>query len=118
MQGGQTTISGDARMDTKITSSTSTAISAGTNIAMETGEEVKEVGSKQNMQQLQGVSSDRPSCGGFRIVRTLGKGGHGVVKLVEKNGQEFAMKIFEPHETEKDAFVAETQAELDLVKRH
>ena len=28
----------------------------------------------------------RPSCNGFRILRTLGKGGNGVVKLVEKDG--------------------------------
>ena len=120
MQSGQTTITGDVAMGTKIGSSTSTAISDGTNIAMNSEEEVKEFDNKQNkmQSQVEGVSGDRPSCGGFRIVRTLGKGGHGVVKLVEKNGQEFAMKIFEPHETEKDAFVAETQAELDLVKRH
>ena len=32
------------------------------------------------------VKQDRPSCDGYKIIRTLGKGGHGVVKLVEKNG--------------------------------
>ena len=60
----------------------------------------------------------RPSCNGFRILRTLGKGGNGVVKLVEKDGKEYAMKIFEPHPTEKDHFCQETQAELDLVQQH
>ena len=60
----------------------------------------------------------RPSCNGFKILRTLGKGGNGVVKLVEKDGNEYAMKIFEPHPTEKDHFCQETQAELDLVQEH
>ena len=60
----------------------------------------------------------RPRCNGFRILRTLGKGGNGVVKLVEKDGQEYAMKIFEPHPSEKDAFCMETEAELNLVKTH
>ena len=108
-------------MDGKITSSTSTAISDGTNLAMNAEEEKGFDGKGQNRKiqvQQEVIDSDRPSCGGFTIVRTLGKGGHGVVKLVEKNGQQFAMKIFEPHETEKDAFVAETRAELDLVKEH
>ena len=60
----------------------------------------------------------RPSCNGFKILRTLGKGGNGVVKLVEKDGHEYAMKIFEPHPTEKESFCRETQAELDLVQNH
>lgn len=60
----------------------------------------------------------RPSCNGFKILRTLGKGGNGVVKLVEKDGQEYAMKIFEPHPTEKETFCLETQTELNLVQEH
>ena len=36
------------------------------------------------------------TCGNYRILRTLGAGGNAVVKLVEKNGEEYAMKIFEP----------------------
>ena len=50
----------------------------------------------------------RPSCNGYKILRTLGKGGNGVVKLVEKNGHEFAMKIFEPHPSERANFCKET----------
>ena len=60
----------------------------------------------------------RPSCNGYKILRTLGKGGNGVVKLVEKNGHEFAMKIFEPHPSERANFCKETQTELNLVQQH
>ena len=52
---------------------------------------------------------ERPSCGGYRILQTLGKGGNAVVKLVENSeGQQFAMKIFEPHPDDKAEFVAQT----------
>ena len=60
----------------------------------------------------------RPSCNGYKILKTLGKGGNGVVKLVEKNGHEFAMKIFEPHPSERANFCKETQTELNLVQQH
>ena len=91
MQNKSTTITNDIPMMAKVTSSTMTAES---------------------------FDDTRPSCDGYRILRTLGKGGHGVVKLVEKNGNEYAMKIFEPHPAEKQAFVDETLAELNLVKKH
>ena len=58
---------------------------------------------------------DRPSCGGYKILSTLGKGGNAVVKLVEKEGQQYAMKIFEPHPTDKARLVEITQKEVDVV---
>ena len=58
----------------------------------------------------------RPSCGGYKIIRTLGKGGNAVVKLVEKDGQNFAMKIFEPHIDDKAQFINDTQEEFNTVK--
>ena len=49
---------------------------------------------------------ERPSCGGFKILKTLGKGGNAVVKLAEdKDGNRYAMKIFEPHPDEKAEFI-------------
>ena len=54
------------------------------------------------------VEVERPSCGGYKILQTLGKGGNAVVKLVEKDGQKYAMKIFEPHKSERDALIRET----------
>ena len=59
---------------------------------------------------------ERPSCGGYRILQTLGKGGNAVVKLVEKDGAQYAMKIFEPHEADRAQFIATTQAEFDVVR--
>ena len=34
------------------------------------------------------------TCGGYTIIKTLGKGGNSVVKLVEKDEKLYAMKIF------------------------
>ena len=59
---------------------------------------------------------ERPSCGDYKILSTLGKGGNAVVKLVEaKDGTQYAMKIFEPHPDDKAEFIATTQAEVDVV---
>ena len=45
------------------------------------------------------------TCGDYTITRTLGFGGNAVVKLCEKGGVEYAMKIFEPHPTERDEII-------------
>ena len=58
---------------------------------------------------------ERPSCGGYKILQTLGKGGNAVVKLVEKDGKTFAMKIFEPHAKDKADFIKVTQKEFNTV---
>ena len=39
-------------------------------------------------------SGEANICGGYKIKSTLGEGGNAVVKLVEKDGAEYAMKIF------------------------
>ena len=59
---------------------------------------------------------DRPSCGGYKIIQTLGKGGNAVVKQVEKDGVQYAMKIFEPHRDDRDEFIRDTQIELAVVQ--
>ena len=61
------------------------------------------------------MDSTGPRCGDYRILRTLGKGGNAVVKLVEKGGVEYAMKIFEPHAADKARFVEATLAEVAVV---
>ena len=40
------------------------------------------------------VDKAENNCGGYTILKTLGKGGNSVVKLVEKDQQLYAMKIF------------------------
>ena len=44
------------------------------------------------------------TIGDYRILKTIGYGGFGVVKLVESmaDGKQFAMKVFEPEGAEKD----------------
>jgi len=56
-----------------------------------------------------------PHCNGYRIVKTLGEGGSASIKLVEKDGHQYAMKIFQPDEASKLKFIELTQNEFDLV---
>ena len=62
--------------------------------------------------------TERPHCGGYQILRTLGQGGNAVVKLVEgAGGRRYAMKIFEPHADDKANFVEATRSEVELVQQ-
>ena len=56
---------------------------------------------------------------GYRILKTLGKGGESVVKLVSnQQGEQFAMKIFKTDHTEKSKLVIEkASAELEIVQK-
>ena len=49
-------------------------------------------------------------------MRTLGAGGNAVVKEVEKNGNRYAMKIFEPSPAEKQKLLKSVRDETNLVK--
>ena len=53
---------------------------------------------------------ERPCCAGYKIIKTIGKGSYGVVKLVVKDDVQYAMKIFEPH---VDNFLSVERGELD-----
>ena len=56
---------------------------------------------------------------GYKIIRTIGKGGTSVIKLVEdKHGKQFAMKIFEPlNEVEQQKIFDETEKEVEFVQK-
>ena len=59
------------------------------------------------------------TCGKYDIIRTLGEGGNAVVKLVEKDGVQSAMKIFSKdnlNANEADRLVSKAKAEYDIVK--
>ena len=56
------------------------------------------------------------TCGGYNILRTLGAGGNAVVKEVEKDGNRYAMKIFEPSPAEKQKLLKSIRDETSLVR--
>ena len=56
------------------------------------------------------------TCGGYNILRTLGAGGNAVVKEVEKDGNRFAMIIFEPSPAEKQKLLTSVRDETNLVR--
>ena len=56
------------------------------------------------------------TCGGYQILRTLGSGGNAVVKEVEKDGNRYAMKIFEPSPAEKQKLLKSIRDETNLVR--
>ena len=44
----------------------------------------------------------QPTCGGYTILKTIGDGGTASIKLVEKDGARYAMKIFTPGDSEEE----------------
>ena len=56
------------------------------------------------------------TCGGYTILKTLGRGGNAVVKLVEKDNQLYAMKIFKS-EKFGQANVQYVEKEMEIVSR-
>ena len=59
------------------------------------------------------------TCGQYKIIRTLGEGGNAVVKLVEKDGVQSAMKIFVKENlkfSDAERMVSKAKSEYDIVK--
>lgn len=56
--------------------------------------------------------------GNYEILKTIGFGGFGVVKLVrsQSDGAQYAMKVFEMDESERERTLRQTQDEYDKVK--
>ena len=53
---------------------------------------------------------------GIKFIRKIGKGGNATVYLVEKDDQQFALKVFQFEPSEKDYKMQRLQNEFDLVK--
>ena len=69
------------------------------------------------VESKQNSFTKRPNVNGWKVVSTLGSGGNAVVKLVEgADGKQYAMKIQQPHASERASFVAATRAEVALVQ--
>ena len=59
------------------------------------------------------------TCGQYKILRTLGEGGNAVVKLVERDGVQSAMKIFVKENlksSDAERMVTKAKSEFDIVK--
>lgn len=56
--------------------------------------------------------------GEYEIMKTIGFGGFGVVKLVKskKDGHQYAMKVFELEDSERERTLRQTKEEYDKVK--
>ena len=55
-----------------------------------------------------------PGTNEYRILRTLGRGMFGETKLVEKDGKQYAMKVFLQPLTENQ--IEQTKREVEIVK--
>lgn len=60
----------------------------------------------------------KSTIGDYEILKTIGFGGFGVVKLVKSksDGGQYAMKVFEMDDTERERTIRQTQDEYDKVK--
>ena len=61
-------------------------------------------------------NTTRNTCGGYTIIKTIGVGGNAPVKLVEKDGQQYAMKIMTPGQAGWQSCVDKTRIEFNLLK--
>ena len=66
-----------------------------------------------------GVKKPPSTIGNYIILKTIGYGAFGVVKLVRStvDNQEYAMKVFELDPAEKDRIHRSTQEEFDKIKQ-
>ena len=48
-------------------------------------------------------SKGKGEINGYKVIKTLGEGGNAVVKEVEKDGNKYAMKVFQLHPKDKVA---------------
>jgi serine/threonine protein kinase len=56
------------------------------------------------------------TCGPYTILQTIGEGGNAVIKLVEKDGAQYAMKIFLLEGQEHKEIIRKTKHEFEVVK--
>ena len=68
------------------------------------------------MVESKAQSLSGPSCGPYTIIRTLGVGGNAVVKLAEKDGVKYALKIFLMGGQDQQEVIEKTKEEFDVVK--
>jgi len=56
-----------------------------------------------------------PRCGPYKLIRTLGEGGNAVVKLAEKDGVKYALKIFLMGDEDGAKVIEKTKEEFAVV---
>ena len=60
----------------------------------------------------------KSTCAGYNVIRTLGFGGNAVVKLVEKDGIQYAMKMYIKEDIKKNLvkLIEDAKAEFEIVQ--
>ena len=65
---------------------------------------------------MQRQINELSTCGPYKVLRTLGEGGNAVIKLDEKDGEQFALKIMLLGEHNSEAVLRKTKEEFEIVK--
>ena len=66
---------------------------------------------------MQSLGDELSTCGPYKIIRTLGEGGNAVVKLAEKDGQQFALKILLLEVSNSETVISKAKEEYQVVQR-
>ena len=56
------------------------------------------------------------TCGPYKIMRTIGEGGNAVVKLAEKDGLQYAVKIMLLEDYNSETIIRKAKEEYEVVK--
>jgi serine/threonine protein kinase len=65
---------------------------------------------------MQRQNNELSTCGPYKVIRTLGEGGNAVIKLAEKDGEQFALKIMLLGESNTETVLRKTKEEFEIVK--
>jgi len=67
--------------------------------------------------QMIGEGNGNSTCGQYKLIRTIGQGGNAVVKLAEKDGIQYALKMIMLTEQDSEIVIKRTKEEFDIVSK-
>lgn len=65
---------------------------------------------------MQRQNNKLSTCGPYKVLRTLGEGGNAVIKLAEKDGEQFALKIMLLEDFNSETVLRKAKEEFEIVK--